>query len=504
MAVEFSTVKDGNMAFVYVDRPAQKDAVRTWLKDTVGQEIIAESAVDGHPVIITRGDKTQADIMKLLAERGETLQPHVEKKPLDLWKLRSIASVAGQSLQIFSGMRRGNMENGVWVPRKDQSLLIFAGLNMTANIMGYVLGAQKVPDTNHLQYLKDQLGRQMEPAVEDGQHLPDIQHPRLPKREGPPPHKTAGENFKAFLQRNSVTIGEIGMRYVAAIGLLFPMFKNEHHIGWGGIWELSKKGEFKEAWAKGVNRLPLFRYAAIGYVAGKFIALFTKVKDPYEHKEHTWVDTMREDVLFKLGSIIEATSGAVISYNGFKNGQIKGFDGKPMRDYAGGFGGAIFATGYMIRLGAKFGEKQFNMKELQAYLGDSFARIKPEELPQVMADSVAATKNHFKDKSKLTFGDMYTQVLTDMYKHHKVTLTTLAGTPEEQKAKMDSLTLTTPKLAQTAIYDAEHPDVPQSTVEGEKTYVLPEKKLLQEQVKQPAANHVEHAVRETTTERGVA
>lgn len=430
-AVEFTPVSDGNFSFFYIDSPVKRNAIREWLTSPgIGQEIMAETSINGRPVLVTHGDKTQEDIMRLLEEQGDKLVLSKQKQTIDAWKIRSSMSVAGQSLQMLSAWRqlRPDAQGNLARQGIDGPTMLFAVLNMTANIIGYVFGSQKTEDKNQLSYLKEQFNHKLDSHVADGSELPKANERRSALHLEPEREKTAGEKFQGFLQRNSVTVGEIGLRYAAALALTFPLKTLRPALN------KMMAGEIREAIQIGRNPDKLKFYAGAGYLLGKTMGLFSKVKDPYDNKPHTALDTVREEVLFKADSVIEAMCGTAIALNGFK--QKIDIGGKPVTDYAGGVGGLLFAAGYAVRLFAKFGEKQMNMDELQAHISDSLAKVPPEELPQLIAECAATLKEHFKDKP-LEFGQVYTQIMTDMYRYHHIALDNLGTQPEERIAKMN-------------------------------------------------------------------
>jgi len=487
-AVEFSPVSDGNFSFFYVDSPVKKDLVKQWLTSgDVGQEVIAETSINGRPVLVTHGDKTQEELLKLLEAKGDKLTLQKKEHGLDLWTVRSALSVGGQSLQMLSAWRqlRPDKATGKLVRSGiDGPTMMFAGLNMAANVMGFIFGSQKTEDEHQLAFLKEQFNNKLDGSVPAGQ-LPDTDDKRDTLHRDPPPPKTVGQKTWDFLQRNSVTVGEIGLRYAAAIALTFPMQTMKPAFG------KLMQGELKEAIKIGGNKDKLKFYAGLGYLAGKTIALFTKVKDPYDPKPHTWVDTLREDVLFKAGSLIEAGSGTAIAINGFTKSKID-LGGKQMPDYAGGVGGLMFATGYLVRYFAKFGEKQMNMDELQAHVTDSLAKVPPEQLPQLIAECAATLKEHFKDKP-LDYGKLYTQMMTDLYKYHHISLDNLGTEPEERIAKMGG-------AAQPATAPATETPVAAKQESKHAHKHQPRKSASELAATVPAASHVDKAAQAAASE----
>jgi hypothetical protein len=447
-AVEFIKVPDGNFTFFYVDSPSQKEAVKQWLtsKD-VGQEVIAETKihktddmVEDRTVIVTHGDKTEADLRKLLADKGDTLEPKKDKQALmDFWTLRSIISVVGQSLQIFSSYFRltENKTTGAWERRGiDGSIMTFAVLNMLANASNFLFGSEKKPDDDHLDFLKKRFNEKISPHLPPGEQPIDPNDSCVKQREGEGRPPSMGEKMWEFMRQNSVRVGEIGLRFAAAIALVVPM--NKGRDTFGGWRELIKgifTGNGVEALKAGLNKNSLQLAAGSLYLGGKTLALFTKVADPYEKKKHTMLDTVREDYVFQIGSLTEAVAGSIVALNAY-NSKIE-VGGKAVRDWAGTIGGGLFSTGYLIRLGAKFGEKQMNMKELQAHVTDNLAKVTPAQLPQLLAESAAAIKDHFKDKP-LEFGQVYTQMMSDLYRYHHIAFDNLGTEPQERLAKIKS------------------------------------------------------------------
>jgi hypothetical protein len=444
-AVEFVKVPDGNFTFFYVDTPSQKEAVKQWLtsKD-VGQEIIAETKihkandmVEDRTVIVTHGDKTDQELKDILEAKGDKLELKVDKKPLmDFWTVRSLISVVGQSLQMVSSYFRvtENKATGAWERRGiDGSIMTFAVLNMVANASNFIFGSEKKPDDAHLDFLKKRFNQKIESHLAPGEQPVDPNTERMKEREIPEP-PGLGTRAWEFMRENSVRIGEIGLRFAAAMALVIPM--NKGRDTFGGWRELIKgifSGNGIKAISEGLNKNPLQLAAGSLYLTGKTVALFTKIPDAYEKKKHTMLDTLREDYVFQVGSITEAIAGGLVALNAYKSKIDLG--GGPVRDWAGTIGGGLFSTGYLIRLGAKFGEKQMNMKELQAHVTDNLAKVTPAQLPQLLAESAAALKDHFKDKN-LDYGQLYTQMMSDLYRYHHISFDNLGTEPEERLAKI--------------------------------------------------------------------
>src|SRR5262249_31361674 len=145
----------------------------------------------------------------------------------------------------------------------------------------------------------------------------------------------------------------------------------------------------------------LSHYAGMGSLLGKTIALGSKPEDPYDPKPKTWLDTIREKFTFRTGGAIEALAFATYAADSFTNPDrriVFKRGGKDYADFIGGLGSILFSIRYMVRHWAKFGVKDVNMEELHAHVTDSLAKMPPEKLPQLLADTAAEMTDHFKDK----------------------------------------------------------------------------------------------------------
>lgn len=452
---EFIPVSDGNFSFFYLKNPADKGTEKQWLQ-SIGQEIVAESLVDGQPVLVTHGQKTKEELQKLLTDRGESLALDTPKKPFNFWALRGGMSIIGQSLQLASSLTQvekltesaailkpghphhnPHLKPGMWVRKAfSPDLGVFAILNLIANAANIVYGGQKEEGENRLKHVKGMLNEGLEDHLTNGDTPLGIDEKRAELHKGPQPPKTFSQKFNEFAERNSVRFFEIGLRYVAAIALVLPFKKSKLAAGWSEL----RKGSPIKAYNAAKNTDWIMRTAGWGYLTGKALALFTKVPDPYEDKPHTLLDTIREKVVFKVGGLIESAAGAFIAVNAFKNRKVgrpndNTPDIKPHIDYLSGVGGMLFAGGYIVRMWAPFGEKQVNMAEVYAHATDTLAKTPPEQLPQLMADTAATLKEHFKDKP-VSYGEIFTKMMTDLYRYQHIALDNLGTEPEERKEKL--------------------------------------------------------------------
>lgn len=508
-SVEFTPVSDGNFSFFYLKDGAHKDEARQWLTKEVGQEVIAESMVCGRPVIITHGEKPKQDMLKLLDEHGDTTQLKVIEKPPNFWAIRGGMSIVGQCLQLASStfqvekLEKGHaqlkpnhpqynpkLKQGMWVRKAfSPDIGAFAILNLTANAMNIMYGAQKEEATNQLHAIKSDLNANLNDHITASERTFDVRDNRAHlHKDDDSNKKSAFDKVNDALAENSVRVGEIGLRYLGALALVFPYNK----LG-AGIAEL-KKGNLGAAWKVSKNSSQVTLAAGGLYLLGKTMALFAKVPDPYDDKPKTTWDTLREEYLFKVGGLVEAVAGGTVGYNAFAKKKIGFSNGKTpdiknvRADYLGGVGGTLFATGYIVRYWAKYGTKHLDTEEVFAHATDTLAKTPPEKLPQLMADSSATIMEHLKD-TKVEYGEVFTKMMTDMYRYHHIALDNLGTEPAERDSK----------AYKSFVRKDPHPD--QAPV-GRHTFPRSPKTPAEIAAAQPAGNFAERN-KETSTQAGL-
>lgn len=495
-SVETKPLATGNLTFLYLNTtgriksdpakgdtgaqliaqfPEAKEAVtkaKQALKDYgLNQTIVAESIVDGKPVLVTQGPLHGNDLVKTMREKGEDITLHQEQKPFNVWALRGGMSIVGQTLQLTSSCfqtkdvialekKHGAEKFLKLVPELDPAhknfiprlkeefeaakagiksgagnalhiresfapdIGVFAILNLLANGVNIAYGGQESPDEHRLKALKSVTSEQLAPHTNHADNLPGNDIDRSQAYRDPPPPLTKTQKVDAFMKANSVRVGEIGLRFLASLALIVPAKKRTIVEG----MEFAKEGEYLKAASAVRQKNPVLLGAGLAYVTGKTLGLFTKVHDPHDPKPASMIDKIRENVLFPVDNAIEFGAGSAIAYNAFNHKTVglaqKGLhEIKPVRDYAGSVGGLIFAGGYLSRYWAKFGTKELNMADLEAHLSDSLAQMPKEKLPQLVADSTAALADHLTD-NKVSFGELYAKAAVDLYEHHQVAINT--------------------------------------------------------------------------------
>ena len=403
-AVEFIPVSDGNFAFFTAKNPQSKASLEKLITSPeINQQIVGEAHVDGHPVIITRGNKTQGEMVQLLQALGDKPELVQHHKSVDTWKVISMLAVPGQLLQLTSSLMRKNN-------KVDWGLFAFAASNLVGHAITWQYGAQKSEDTNRLHVAKEQVNHNLAADLPAGESLPNVNDTRKEHHSGA---NSISQRANNYLKGHSVYVGEIMCRYLGAFALAFPINQ------WGAA---SKASSIGEAYKRGANPQALAHSVGLASIAGKTTAMFAKTEDPYDPEPKSSYGNFREKTAFRLGGWIEAGAFSALTYDALTNPQRRiTFQGKEYRDYVGAAGSALFTARYIVRNWAKFGEKNIDMDELYAHTSDSLAKMPADKLPTLLASTASEITKHFKDK-ELNYGEVYTRLMTDLYRYHHIAL----------------------------------------------------------------------------------
>lgn len=443
--VESQAVGEGNMAYVHVMDASKLLEITETLKAT-GQEIVTEATIGDRPVLVTRGAQSRDALLQALQQKeGVSVEwQEAQGRKFNPWGIRGYLSIVGQFLTLFSASKT---EKGI-----DSSTLGFATLNLGANATNILFGAEKPRDIHQEFYLKTALTKVLEKHIAEGETLPQ---PELgvdaTQRAAEQAPQSAGQRAQAFMEKNSVKLGEIGLRYLGAISLAFPFVKNKTDENgqtlynevsvtgpdgavieeqskrkpvktseqWGEAAGKLVRGDVKGAVENVINDKAANRKAGLLYLAGKTVALFSKTPDPYNPEPSTPIDWIRENVTFRLASVIEFFAAATLAHDRFTNPDRKiVINGQKMQDYVGGVGATLFTIGQAVRFFAPFGVKQVDMDALDEFIVDGLAKVPQEKLPQVVAETAAMLTEHF--KGKFAFGEIYAQLSQDLYKQHRI------------------------------------------------------------------------------------
>lgn len=402
-SVDFARVNGESYAFFQLKDGASVGAMKAQLAEGAGQRLVSVTQVDGKPMLITRSHDEPYAVLRALSAMGEPMKAHEATKPFNAWKVRSMLGFAGQSLQLVSSfMRPGG--------KLDTSIFVFATTNLAANTINLKYNhGEQMEDVHRLRHLKQAINRDLAPHVRAGEDLPGLEENQLAQR-GEEATPTLIGGAKHFLKRHSVEIGELGLRYLGAASLAFPVQYWKKSISHGHMPPMDISG--------------YRRYAGLSSLVGKTVALGSTVPDPYNPRPRSWIDAIREKYTFTAGSLIEITSFSALAYDawfntlGKHNKRALKLNHTIRRDCLGAMGASMFVMGYIVRLFAQFGERQVNMPELYAHATDALASVPHEKAPQLLADTAAKLAEHFKDNSQGTFAQIYAKMAEDMVRYH--------------------------------------------------------------------------------------
>ncbi len=449
-SVEFTPVSDGNFTFFRLKAGQDKEAFKaSLLAEPIGQKIVAETAIGGDTMFVTHGEKTKEKMLGILKEQGNDMTLTVPEKKFDAWKWRGILSMTGHPMQLassfmlvdkFDAKKHSKIPAGRIITVDGQKYArrpfdtakgVFAVSNLMANVVNIAFGAQRSTDDNRLDVVKNKLNDELGESITNVGELFPADAKRADLRKEPPVPKTLGQKAHSFMQANSVTLGEVGLRYFGGVSLVFPM-KWEN---WKGGMSKLFEGKPGEAFKKMRNPDKFIFNAGSFWLAGKTLAFFAKAPDPY-NPDRTALDKFREEYLFKISTATEAIGSTTMAYDSYAKRKIT-CGGKVSTDYLGSVGGSLFTTAFIMRLSAPYGVKDLNMEEVYAHATDTLAKTPPEQLPQLMANTAAYLTEHLKDKN-VQFGEVYNKLMVDMYRYHHIALDNLGTEPAERVASMAS------------------------------------------------------------------
>lgn len=388
--------------------------------------LVSTTHVHGKPWLVFQCNASAEQVIQHIKTGNEQFEPYREPVTLNAWKVRSYLGFVGQSLQLASSFLRPR-------PMLDSSMFVFAASNLAANAINLIYHqGQEVEDTHQLRYLKQRINRELSPHLASGEQVVSVDSNRMALRPDTSSHKPM-DTAKNFMRHHSVAIGELGLRYLGAIGLAFPARY------WKTAWQTQSFPRRDPS--------ELRVYAGLSSIFGKTVALTSRIPDPYNPKPATVTDTIREKFSFLAGGLIEITSFSALAYSCFfktKENNYQGglkLRGKLYPDFIGGIGASLFVLAYIVRCWAKYGERKVNMPELYAHASDMLAETPPEKVPQLLANTAASLAEHFENGKPVPFGAIYTNIVNDLSKFHVATKRPAANDPnfhhaQEQKTPL--------------------------------------------------------------------
>jgi hypothetical protein len=409
----------------------------------VTSELTQES---GDKTVLLKLAGSEQSFLDALKQQGDAVIPKQEKDPkFNPWFWRGATSIVGQSLQLASSFTTYNPKNvsadGRPVVNPDGAIFGFAALNLMANACNMTFGSQHKPDAHQLKYLKEAFNQQWQPYAVEGKELPAVDGSALHRREQE--KQSLGEKVHGFFRAQSVTFGEVGLRMLGTTSLIAPI------TAWPKAIEYVMQGNLSKAAATAINPDKATLAVGLTTMVGKISGLVAKEQDPYNPKPKTAIDTFRENIAFKLSSVIEGGAATymmvdrlhnkrtTIGYDGNMNAE--GFAPKPNEtlkelrarpdsymkqmpnpDWAGVAGNFLFIDGYVMRYFAKVGSLDVDMKELCAHVSDGLSTLPKEQIPDALAATALSLKLHFHDKKDITAAGIYEAVADDLRKQHVI------------------------------------------------------------------------------------
>jgi hypothetical protein len=413
-ALEFRKEGRDTVAFIQLAPHASLTDVRALLAaPPVSARIVAQTSTEGKRVMVVHSAHAPNEFLGYLAQLGETLQhPSPEKKPFNPWAWRGYTSLLGQSLQIISSYATiGNKSDS-------RAVFGFASLNILANAINILFGSQEKHDPHHLRVLKQTLNDRLAPLGTVAP-LPDSDDHRLSRR--PQEAATLGSRLGDWLEKYSVSFGEIMLRTLGAISLAFPITQ------WKGAAATYKDTKsWRQAFAASKNTNPATFLVGLATLAGKFVSFLSSEPDPYNPKPPGLLRQFREKITFRLSSLIEGGAAAYMGYDRMKHQRVR-IAGKEHPDYYGGLGNAVFIGGYVVRFSAPYGSRIVDMRELYAHVSDSLALLPRAQLPDALLDAAVYLQQHFKDaplnkKQPTDLPSIYQGLCDDLAKAHHIRL----------------------------------------------------------------------------------
>src|SRR5208282_4911201 len=117
------------------------------------------------------------------------------------------------------------------------SLFTFAAFNQAANAVNLHFGEERSPDKYQLLALKQQVNKALQPYLAEGQALPSPEDNREIRRGWPAKPDNMYTRIYNFMKTHSVRAGEVGLRFLGAFSLSFPM------QNWRKAWEKIHTGQ---------------------------------------------------------------------------------------------------------------------------------------------------------------------------------------------------------------------------------------------------------------------
>ena len=216
------------------------------------------------------------------------------------------------------------------------------------------------------------------------------------------------------MKRNSVRLGEVGLRTLGSLCMMFNYRKIVPAVS------LLAKGEFKQAFMTAKVQDPATFLAGVGMVSGKAMGLLAKTYDPNDPPKTYW-EEIRQKVFWTTSSFTEMIAQSSVAYDRAKNKRLV-IGGKAMADYTGTVGNVLLTVPpYPTRLVLPYGKKVLDVDEVQARLLDELPKLPADKIPEVAARVTARMVEHIGEGGP-GFSELYKGLLHKLNAFHNIQL----------------------------------------------------------------------------------
>lgn len=417
-----------NTAFFFVKSEVDVDKAKNMLAAS-GADFIAKSYVKGQTVVIAQSKEPKEELFNKIAaaDTGKfELEPEPKKNSLQFikengWKLRGGSSIIGQSATVVSAALTPDKAQtytpeGKLKTKFDPATGMFAVLNLTANFINLIFGGQKEEDVHGLEkfnrVIADEINHYL-PAGECKISPDDVRKLSYMNDKEIEEHNK-DRSPTGILKRNSVKIGEVGLRTLGSLALVL-----NYRTVIPGLKKLAT-GNVKEAWNIAKTQDNFTRIAGYGMVAGKAMGLAAETYDP-ENPPKTYWQEIKQKVLWRVSSFTEMIAQGSMVYDRAKNKKIVW--GNELRaDRLGAAGNFILTVPpYPTRLVLPYGQKVLDVNEVHARLLDELPKLPHDKIPEVAARVTARMVEHMGENSP-QFSALYKNLLDKLEKYHGISV----------------------------------------------------------------------------------
>lgn len=407
-SVAFSQAENGKRyGFIHARPDASTgDQVRRLLTQSSPPATIRSTTRNAtETLIVVTGFSSDAAVLTPLESEGQRFAQPSAQKAFNPWAWRGVTSIIGQSGQLLSSYfvydhaKRFEMDISKLARAKADSIAIagFAVLNLCANVINIMFGAQEKNDPNHFAFLTSEFdarfanayGHQLASAPSSGPAAGAVRTDKPSK-------------FHTFLDRYSVSFGEIFLRTLGSVSLAFPV------VQFKAGFEAFKAHGLQAGYQAMKNKNSATFIYGLAMLLGKGTSFMASEPDPYNPAPMGPWRAFREKVAFKLSSVIEGLGAGWSSHDRFKYQKIH-VGNKTIADIPGGIGNAVFVAGYGIRYTAPFGTREVDMPTLYQHIGSALARLPDPQQPEAIASNAHWLVDHFSKKKdpKYTLPSIY-------------------------------------------------------------------------------------------------